>query len=302
MKYDWNKVYDLLERLVDAELADHGAHNEAARRVKLDLLKREIQSARHPGVYVLGSDGPVCRAGSRWVSRGDGLDPATAEDFKIQLDKHVYTSFSGVDMNVYVAKDKEIIQLGNVQGISVARWPFVNSELLNWRGLEWGGSMIMLLFDRTVIKPEDHFDFMALQAINEYGHCMWMGVTDVKILGYGTGVSIDDITTDENLEYGANGYTGWLEGLAVRRETKEEAMGSPQEAGRGPLMLTDTAEEAMGLKGLQHGIRILSGWRERWDQIKEETARRWREEESEGPEEGEEEDEPHDGDELPSDG
>lgn len=266
MKYDWNKVYDLLERMTNALLADHGAHNEAARRTKLELLKKEIQHARHTGVYVLGSSMPKVLAGSQ-PSPPRNLDPATMTEFKADLDKfaRTYNFFSGVDMSVYVCKDKEIQPLGNVQGISVAKSPFTGVP--GTKDFPWGGSMLMLLLDHTVIKVGDNFNFMALQAINEYGHCMWMGLQSVEVVGYDTGIGIDDITTDEKLEYGAQLYTGWLEGLAVRRED------------RGPLMLTDVAEEALGLKGMQHGIQILGGWRERWEQIKEESRRKAEEEE-----------------------
>ncbi len=69
------------------------------------------------------------------------------------------------------------------------------------------------------------------------------------------------------MEYGAQRYFPWRPGLAVRRQFEEGE-------DKGKLLLTDTAEEELGLKGQDHGIRILHGWRERWEQAEEEAARR----------------------------
>jgi hypothetical protein len=52
------------------------------------------------------------------------------------------------------------------------------------------------------------FDIV-LTAINEYGHAARMVIKGVEILNAGSGISIDDITTDENMTFVATDIIPW---------------------------------------------------------------------------------------------
>lgn len=52
------------------------------------------------------------------------------------------------------------------------------------------------------------FDIV-LTAINEYGHAARMVIRGVEILNAGSGISIDDITTDENMTFVATDIIPW---------------------------------------------------------------------------------------------
>lgn len=52
------------------------------------------------------------------------------------------------------------------------------------------------------------FDIV-LTAINEYGHAARMIIKGVEILNAGSGISIDDITTDENMTFVATDIVQW---------------------------------------------------------------------------------------------
>lgn len=52
------------------------------------------------------------------------------------------------------------------------------------------------------------FDIV-LTAINEYGHAARMVIRGVEILNAGSGISIDDITTDENMTFVATDILPW---------------------------------------------------------------------------------------------
>jgi len=50
---------------------------------------------------------------------------------------------------------------------------------------------------------------VVLTALTEMGLAARMSVTGIEILNSGSGISIDDITTDENFTYVATGVTPW---------------------------------------------------------------------------------------------
>jgi hypothetical protein len=52
------------------------------------------------------------------------------------------------------------------------------------------------------------FDIV-LTALNEYGHAARMIIRGVEILNAGSGISIDDITTDENMTFVATDILPW---------------------------------------------------------------------------------------------
>jgi hypothetical protein len=52
------------------------------------------------------------------------------------------------------------------------------------------------------------FDIV-LTALNEYGHAARMAIRGVEILNAGSGISIDDITTDENMTFVATDIVPW---------------------------------------------------------------------------------------------
>lgn len=50
---------------------------------------------------------------------------------------------------------------------------------------------------------------IVLTALNEYGHAARMAIRGVEILNAGSGISIDDITTDENMTFVATDIVPW---------------------------------------------------------------------------------------------
>jgi len=50
---------------------------------------------------------------------------------------------------------------------------------------------------------------ITLTALNEYGHSSRMIIRNVEILNSGAGISIDDITTDENMTFVATDIIHW---------------------------------------------------------------------------------------------
>jgi len=50
---------------------------------------------------------------------------------------------------------------------------------------------------------------VVLTALNEYGHAARMAIRGIEILNAGSGISIDDITTDENMTFVATDIIPW---------------------------------------------------------------------------------------------
>jgi len=71
------------------------------------------------------------------------------------------------------------------------------------------------------------FDIV-LTAINEYGHAARMIIRGVEILNAGSGISIDDITTDENMTFVATDIIPWQSlGWADPKNKSEIGQASP---------------------------------------------------------------------------
>lgn len=257
MKYEWNRLYDLLRDTVSL-MMDEG-DTTSDRYKELQTLLERVKRGRTPHVYCLGYADPITHSSQRPAPLSAVNAAETAEFKPVPSGSRTYTSFAGVDICVYAARagSKELVQAADLQGISIMKHPFVGrpDALPAWEAYMWGGSMIALLFDRSEFDPEDAFDFLFLQSMNEYGHCSYCALEQVKILRYGHGVSIDDITMDINMEYGAHKYHAWRTGMAVRSEL-------------GQFLLTDMAEEEMQLVG-KHRLPVLKGWRAKWDQALE---------------------------------
>jgi hypothetical protein len=71
------------------------------------------------------------------------------------------------------------------------------------------------------------FDIV-LTALNEYGHAARMIIRGVEILNAGSGISIDDITTDENMTFVATDVIPWQSlGWADPQDQRRLAYGQP---------------------------------------------------------------------------
>ncbi len=57
---------------------------------------------------------------------------------------------------------------------------------------------------------------IVVTAANEYGNNMTMQIHGVEIINTGSGMSVDDITTDESCTYIATGITHWKVGQTIR--------------------------------------------------------------------------------------
>jgi hypothetical protein len=65
---------------------------------------------------------------------------------------------------------------------------------------------------------------IVITAANEYGNNMFMKIHGVEIINCGSGMSVDDITTDESCTFIATGITPWKVGQTIRIPGFNDAM------------------------------------------------------------------------------
>jgi hypothetical protein len=85
--------------------------------------------------------------------------------------------------------------------------------------------------DKILARPLYHDQVLPFEivvtAANEYGSYATMGIHGVEILNCGSGMSIDDITTDEACTFVARGITSWQnQGQAVELQTPFDNIGT----------------------------------------------------------------------------
>jgi hypothetical protein len=111
-----------------------------------------------------------------------------------------YTSFSGVDVKVFLEDDNENFAcIPEIQAISCKE-----DDL----GVE--GTIISLLFDQDVLA---HLPFtpknLLLEAANEYGHICYVKFYDIKFTEKYWGISMDDIIAEATTVFRASSCTQW---------------------------------------------------------------------------------------------
>jgi hypothetical protein len=220
-----------LKELV-ALLANSSVIEDAKAKRLLEIMDRQYH-------YMLGSGEPVIEVEETHAKMDERM---------LQLQKkldepippHTYCSFSGVDTDVFIIKGGEIRRPGTVQGVSVR-----HRDPHSYEGSDPHimGSIIVLQFmEGSLFRVGDKFD-LVLQSMNEYGRCTWMGFEDLAIIEHGTGISVDDITVDDNFTFKAKKWHVWTKGQIIRMLPKEEG------SSRGvPAMIDCAGEVIEGLK------------------------------------------------------
>lgn len=245
MKYDWDSLWDAVGKLADTMSLlleetgpDHGGGARRFGEALTAMINLKVGAEHHrkdPILYRLGSADPV-------KTKLAECFPGAVDTDKLQfkpVPANTYFSFSGVDVQVFLLAGGEIKQAATIQGISVQESDGTVQ-----------GNLISLLLDGSELKYGDRFDAIILQAINEYGHAWWAALSGAVIREYGSGISIDDITIDENLTYEADEWTGWSSGQGV-------SWG--ESCGR---RLTDIAAKMLFPRERRYAVD--EGWEARW--------------------------------------
>jgi hypothetical protein len=85
---------------------------------------------------------------------------------------------------------------------------------------ETGGTVQAVKLDKVLARPVYHDQILPFEvvitAVNEYGANAKMRIHGVEILNCGSGMSIDDITTDEACTWIARAITTWEAGTQVK--------------------------------------------------------------------------------------
>jgi hypothetical protein len=140
---------------------------------------------------------------------------ADANDFKEFEDPPVpgkhHLTISGVDCELFMIKEGEVIPIPAAQGMS---WL---AKQKDYDTVEVEGSLICLLIGPSPFQPNMDFETAVLQAKLDGDRYMHVYFKGFRITGCGTGVSIDDITVDENYTFSASEVSPWKPGALVER-------------------------------------------------------------------------------------
>lgn len=83
-----------------------------------------------------------------------------------------------------------------------------------------GSAFNTVVLDKVLASVLYHDQILPFEIVvtgaNEYGNNMFMKIHGVEILNCGSGMSVDDITTDESCTFIAIGITPWKVGEAIR--------------------------------------------------------------------------------------
>lgn len=123
---------------------------------------------------------------------------------------------SGADSNMFVVTDRGLggqssaIHIPSAVGISwvsdTSRLSFVS------------GHLICRLMGPSVFVAPMHLDAIILQSLLGSDRHMHLLITDVDIVGYSSGISVDDITTEETYSYTAAHIRPWRLGKLIIKD------------------------------------------------------------------------------------
>jgi hypothetical protein len=133
-----------------------------------------------------------------------------------------YSSFSGIDIKVYLSNERELVYDYKDQAtynewskkyVSLPELQAISYKI-NLHGVGEGedpvkGTVILVMFDRSHIDTIQQYKHLHLVAANEYGHLCRMSLQDVTWLEASYGVSIDDIVSEERVDYSARRIIPW---------------------------------------------------------------------------------------------
>lgn len=116
------------------------------------------------------------------------------------------------DSAFYLANQYELVSTQGVEqqtkGGSIRLFNDVGSTTTNV-----GTAPAVEMGDKVIATARYHDQILpfniVLEAANEYGHMAKMEITNVEIMNCGSGMSIDDITTDESCTFVATGLVPW---------------------------------------------------------------------------------------------
>ena len=120
---------------------------------------------------------------------------------------------SGPETEVFLESRGRLTQYGFIQGVSFENVIEDGARVVR-------GTFVALVGDRTHFVIGDKFKRLVLQWQSEHGRHAYLEVLDVEIVKVGTGVSIDDITTDVVYTFAARGEVSWRKDKCVRREVR----------------------------------------------------------------------------------
>lgn len=124
---------------------------------------------------------------------------------------HAY-GFSGVETCLFAVRDGEPILIPSAQGIS---W---QSEESGMNRPEVMGNVLCALLGPSPFEVGMVFDKFILQAQPSEDRFMSVVLDKVRIVGYGSGVSIEDILIDERYLFRADSVQPWKLGQLVAKD------------------------------------------------------------------------------------
>jgi len=128
---------------------------------------------------------------------------------------HSY-SVSGVECNLYVIRQGEVIPIPSAQGVSwvAGRDPSIGRRMVS-------GSILCVLLGPSPFEACMTFDRIIVQSEITRGRFMNLVIEDVEIVGYGSGVSIQDIIVEETYTFQADSLRPWKLGRLVDQEGED---------------------------------------------------------------------------------
>jgi len=181
-------------------------------KAKMDDVNRRIKDASRV-LYKLRSERSkiVTKKPFDW-----GKDLKEDQEFEKPPGKHTRWSFCGVDTEALLVSPER----GDQPRI-INPAPFVQG--ISWGNTDWniGGYVGTIL---SIVNEESMWPHLpiklggiVLQSIDEYGVDAWLVIRNVDIIQRGGGVSIDDITTEDNYTYHAEDVVGWIKGRGYHK-------------------------------------------------------------------------------------
>lgn len=119
-------------------------------------------------------------------------------------------SISGVECELFMVRGDDVIQIPMAQGIS---WSVSKPD----NRTSIAGSIICILLGPSPFEVGVKFDKAIIQSEMTKDRFMHVLIEKIMITGYGSGVSIDDISVDENYTFSADKLTPWRPGQMVAK-------------------------------------------------------------------------------------
>jgi len=160
-----------------------------------------------------------CRCWSSEVMEIATQIAIATEETKTSEHSHSYNSFSGCDVKVYLS-DEPDIKFGYKNADEYLEWhqrykcvpevqavSFKVSLTTEVDGV--GGTLMVVMFSKSLLKTLLEYKHMHLIVANEYGYLAYMSIKHITWQELSYGIAIDDIISEERFDFVAQKIVPW---------------------------------------------------------------------------------------------